>query len=84
MDRSDELFSLSLLPSKLSSSATLAPLDEWLPVCMFIRMACTTADVAFAAASEMSVWPPWHGPQEQLLAVLELGKLLRLIMEKFV
>ena len=37
---------LSLLPSKLSSSAALALLDEWLPVSMFVRMACTMANVA--------------------------------------
>ena len=42
---------LSLLPSKLSGSAALAFQDEWLPVSMFIRMACTTADMALATAS---------------------------------
>jgi len=46
---------LSLLPSKLSGSAGLEPLDEWLPVGMFIRMACAMADAALAAASEMLV-----------------------------
>jgi len=47
---------LSLLPSKLSSLAALVPLDEWLPVSMFIRIACATSNTALAAsASETSV-----------------------------
>src|SRR5882672_2618236 len=44
---------LSLLPTKLSSSAALVPLDEWLPVSMLVRIACAMANVALAAASEM-------------------------------
>ena len=47
---------LSLLLSKLSSSAALTPLGEWLPIGMLIRIACATADMALAAASEMLVW----------------------------
>src|SRR5882724_12492424 len=47
---------LSLLPSKHSRLATLTPLDEWLPVCILVRMACAMADVALAAVSMMSLW----------------------------
>ena len=48
---------LSLLPLKLSSSAALTPLGKWLHVVgMFIRIACTMADVALAAASKTLDW----------------------------
>src|SRR5882672_7666666 len=47
---------LSLLPSKVSGWAAFTPLGEWLVVGMFDRIACTTADAALAAASDMSVW----------------------------
>src|SRR5882724_514942 len=60
---------LSLLPSKLSSLAALEPLDEWLPVSMFIGMACTTTNAALATASEMSVWASMVWSSRELLAV---------------
>src|SRR5882724_10545772 len=47
---------LSLLPSKYSRSATLMPLDKWLPVSILVRIACAMADVALVAASVMSLW----------------------------
>src|SRR5882724_5264953 len=47
---------LSLLPLKHSGSATLTPLDKWLPVGILVRMACATADVALAAVSMMLLW----------------------------
>src|SRR5882724_11769191 len=47
---------LSLLPLKHSGSAALMPLDEWLPVGIFVRMACAMADAALVAASMMSLW----------------------------
>src|SRR5882672_7350169 len=50
---------LFLLPLKFSGSAALAPLGEWLPVSIFIKIACATADMALAAASGC----PWHGLQ---------------------
>src|SRR5882672_3970466 len=60
---------LSLLPLKLSGSAALAPLSEWLPVVgMFVRIACATADVALAAASETSVWESMAQSSSMLLA----------------
>jgi len=74
---------LSLLPSKICSSAALEPLDEWLTVSMFIRMPCTMADMAMAAASEMLVWESM-AVLKSVVGHLQLSKLLRLIMEKFV
>src|SRR5882672_1075227 len=60
---------LSLLPLKLSGLAALAPLGEWLPIVgMFIRIACAMADVALAAASEMSVWASMAQSLSTLLA----------------
>src|SRR5882672_3912249 len=56
MDRSVNCSALSLLLSKLSGSAALVPLGEWLLVSMFISIACAMADVAFSVASETSVW----------------------------
>src|SRR5882672_841563 len=47
---------LSLLPSKVSSSADFTPLGGWLAVSMFNRIACAMADAALAAASDMLVW----------------------------
>src|SRR5882724_13111399 len=47
---------LSLLPLKHSRSATLTPLDKWLPVGILVRMACAMDDAALAAASMMSLW----------------------------
>jgi len=72
---------LSLLPSKLSSLAALEPLDEWLPVGMFIRIACPTADAAFCV-QDISLG--LHGTVlESIVGCLELGELLRLVMENF-
>ena len=60
---------LSLLPSKLSGLAALAPLDEWFLVSIFFRITCTMDDVALAAASEMSVWASMVLSSRELLAV---------------
>src|SRR5882672_4820501 len=59
---------LSLLPLKLSSLAALGLLGKWLPVGMFIRIACATADVALAATSETLVWASMAWSSSTLLA----------------
>ena len=60
---------LSLLLLKLSGLAALAPLGKWLPVSIFIRIACATADAALAVASEMSVWVSMAWSSSMLLAI---------------
>ena len=60
---------LSLLPSKLSGSAALAPLEGWLPVGIFIKIACTTADTSLAAASETLVWASIMWSSRAFLAI---------------
>jgi len=60
---------LSLLPSKLSCLAALEPLDKWLPVSIFITIACTMADAALATTYETSVWASMALSSRALLAV---------------
>src|SRR5882672_5647669 len=75
---------LSLLLSKVSSSVGFTPLGEWLPIGMFVRIACATADAALAAASDTLVQVSMVRSLSALLADWSwLGKLLRLGVENF-
>ena len=60
---------LSLLASKLSSSAALVLLDEWPLDSILVRIACTMDDRAWVAASVVSLWASRAQSLRELLAI---------------